>query len=83
MRICAAGAVQEEELKAYTFQPSINPRDVQGYIPIQQRVGDIQREHKHNLQILRVSRDMADPDLTFSPATNPKSRHMKVCILSP
>jgi|MDSY01.1.fsa_nt_gb hypothetical protein len=81
LRATVAGAVQDAELRACTFQPSINPNsdtilEATGYRPIHERIGDIQRETQHNIHAMRVSQELGDPELTFQPRMNDNSRNL-------
>lgn len=81
MRATVAGAVQDAELRACTFQPAINRNsdailEATGYRPIHERIGDIQRETQHNIHALRVSQELGDPELTFQPRMNQNSRSL-------
>ena len=81
MRATVAGAVQDAELRACTFQPAINSNsdailEATGYRPIHERIGDIQRETQHNIHALRISQELGDPELTFQPRMNDNSRNL-------
>ena len=77
----AKRALEEAEMSEYSFTPCINPASHQllqksnrDHRPIHERVAEIQRKKKEDLQILRMESEQNDPNCTFTPQVNKSSR---------
>ncbi|KAL3139243.1 hypothetical protein ABBQ32_006011 [Trebouxia sp. C0010 RCD-2024] len=65
-------------LKECTFAPKAvanNRRHLAGYVPIQDRLGELQRRKSERLAQVQLSMEQ-DPDMTFAPAINDRSMRM-------
>ncbi|EIE27456.1 hypothetical protein COCSUDRAFT_39121 [Coccomyxa subellipsoidea C-169] len=65
----------EEELRDCTFAPAVNP-SAEPRTPLHRRLSELQRQRSERLARMRLAREAADADATFSPAVNDKSLRM-------
>ncbi|GAB4819424.1 hypothetical protein N2152v2_006470 [Parachlorella kessleri] len=75
----AKQAQESAQLAECTFSPQLNQPDRhlrREYTPIHQRVSEEQRKRSVKLAQMRVLDDLTNPDTTFTPRLNPKSRQL-------
>ena len=69
-------------MRAHPYRPPVNAvskqilRQSAEYRPIQERVGEVQREREERLQRAKLQQERDDPDLTFKPQISSVSRRI-------
>ena len=75
----AKRAMEEAEVAQYSFKPCISKaaRKKSGeYRPLSERIGELQRQKNESLIKLRMSTEFDNPDITFHPQLNEKSKRI-------
>ncbi|KAK9917945.1 hypothetical protein WJX75_009986 [Coccomyxa subellipsoidea] len=65
----------KEELKDCTFVPKVNA-SAGTHTPLHRRLSELQRQRSERLARMRLAREAADADATFSPVVNDRSLRM-------
>jgi hypothetical protein len=77
LRAKARELLEEEKVAGQTFQPKIKEHPASAHQrPIHERLDDIMRRKKENINLRRVEQELTDNDLTFAPKLAVKSEQM-------
>ena len=79
----AKRAMEAAEVAQYSFRPCISRaarRKSGDYRPLSERIGELQRQKNESLMRLRMSTEFENPDMTFQPQLNEKSKRIADAI---